>query len=68
MTTIETDLKLNQNLWLLLISFVSLGASEYFCFEYLLIFSMIITILATLSLCFTVTFYTYHYCRKKLAK
>lgn len=64
--TIETDLNLNQNLWLLLVSFGSLGVSEYFYLKYLFIFSMIITVLAILSLCFTVTFYTYRYCKNKL--
>jgi len=63
---IETNLNLNQNLWLLIVSLTSLGASELFCLKYLFIFSIIITILSLTSLCFTVTFYTYRYCKDKI--
>ena len=63
---IETKLNLNQNLWLLVVSLISLGASEYFYLKSLFVFSIIITILALISLCFTVSFYTYHYCKDKI--
>lgn len=68
MSPVNIEFNLNQNLWLLLVSLISLGVSEYFYLKYLLIFSTIVTIFAVISLFFTVIFYTHHYCVNKLKK
>jgi len=39
--TEKFNINLNQNLWLLLIAFVSIGLSEYYCLKSLYIFSLI---------------------------
>lgn len=62
----DVKINLNQNLWALLLSLGALGAADYFKlsapFRWL---SLILATGMTLSLAFTATFYTIHYCKKK---
>ena len=60
-----SKINLNQNLWGLLLSLGALGASEYFKLPTLYWFSFVIAAMMTLSMSFTATFYTIHYCKRK---
>ncbi len=59
-------INLNQNLWILVISFVSLGFSEYYDLQKLMPISWILSISSSISIFFTLVFYTFHYCKNKL--
>ena len=60
------QLKLNQNLWGLLLSLGALGAADYFrlsaAFWWL---SFVLAIVIAISVLITTGFYTFHYCKKK---
>ncbi len=65
-TTDAFKINLNQNLWGLLLGLAALGAADYFklstSFYWI---SLILVIGMTVSMAFTLTFYTIHYCKKK---
>jgi hypothetical protein len=58
-------INLNQNVWILVISFSGLGFSEYFRLFKLEILSFILSIFALCSISLTLIFYTYNYCKNK---
>lgn len=58
---------LNQNLWALLLSFLALGAAEYFHLRTLCWFSSVASAATLLSVIFTTVAYTWRYCKNKLA-
>ena len=59
-------INLNQNLWGLVLGLGALGAADYFrlgkVFWWL---AVIISLGTTISMAFSVCFYTIHYCKKK---
>lgn len=57
-------IKLNQNLWFLLISFLSLGFSEYYELPKLIAFSLVSGFVALMSVIITTFFYTIRYSKK----
>lgn len=61
-------IQLNQNIWGLLISFITLGTAEYFLLPKLEIFGCISSILATTSFAITLLVYTINYVKNKLKK
>lgn len=68
MSDIKIDLNLNQNLWAVLISLVGIGFAEYYKLSVLFVFSCILGVMTFLSFCFTLYFYTFHYCKNKKSK
>jgi|GEM_PF-3305970 len=64
----KAEIKLNQNLWLLLVSLMSLGLSENFKLPALKVFSIILCSISTLSMITCVVFYTINYYKTKIAK
>ena len=58
-------INLNQNLWGLVIGSVSLGASEYYELRTLYYFSIIISVIMTVSILFTTYAYTKSYMSRK---
>lgn len=56
---------LNQNLWGLVVSFISLGLSEYYTLCTLFWFSVIVSVIMTISVFITTIAYTYQYWKKK---
>lgn len=67
MTFIEDKFKinLNQNLWVLVVGFLSLGFSELHDLPKLKILALVLSIGAILSVIVTLFFYTYKYCKNK---
>ncbi len=61
-------INLNQNLWGLLLSLLTLGASEYYELKILLVFGLILSIASSLSYGITLFFYTKNYYKKKSKK
>jgi len=61
----KLEIKLNQNLWVLIVSLLGLGVSEYFNLNILLYFGLVLSICSTLSIILTLGFYTYNYCKNK---
>ncbi len=68
MKTEDFKINLNQNLWLLIISILTLGVSEYFCLKYLFYFGFTLSILSSISVIITLIFYTKNYIEKKKNK
>lgn len=66
--TLEDKFKinLNQNLWVLVVGFLSLGLSEYYDLEKLRILSLVLSIFTLVSIVVTLFFYTIRYCKNKL--
>jgi hypothetical protein len=58
-------INLNQNLWGLVVGYAALGISEHWCLHWLFRLSLIVSIGLSISVMFTVAFYTWDYCRKK---
>jgi predicted Kef-type K+ transport protein len=58
-------INLNQNLWVLVASLLSLGLAEYFDLHLLLVIGLILSLCSTISVIFTLTSYTKKYCRDK---
>jgi len=56
---------LNQNIWILIISLLGLGFSEYFNLQKLMTISFLLTIISFISVFFTLIFYTTNYCKNK---
>lgn len=65
----ETDnfkINLNQNLWGLFISLLTLGLSDHFDLKSLYWFGVILSIIASLSFVVTLTAYTINYWQNKM--
>lgn len=60
------NINLNQNLWALIVSFLALAISEYYCLKTLFILSTVMAGFATGSMIFCLVAYTKHYWNKKL--
>jgi hypothetical protein len=60
-------INLNQNLWVLVVALITLATSEYFGLCTLYWFGLILSILTSISLVFTLVAYTYNYCKTKLS-
>jgi len=65
MTIDNLKINLNQNLWGLVVSLASLGASEYYELKTLYWFSIIILVIMTISIAFTIYAYTKSYVSQK---
>lgn len=59
-------INLNQNLWVLVVGFLSLGLSEYYDLEKLRILSLVLSIFTLVSIVVTLFFYTIRYCKNRL--
>jgi len=66
MKTDEFKINLNQNVWVLIISLLTLGFSEYFCLKTLFVFGVILSILSSISILITLIVYTIKYSKSKL--
>lgn len=58
----KLDIKLNQNIWGLVVSYSALGAAEYWCLPRLRWFSIVIAGVFSISVVVCLVFYTYTYC------
>jgi hypothetical protein len=65
MNTDNFRINLNQNLWVLVVALVTLGTAEYFRLCSLYWFGLILSIVSSVSLFFTLSAYTYSYCKSK---
>lgn len=61
-------INLNQNLWGLLVTYVSLGTSEYYKLCVLFWFSVVVATVMTLSIAVTTCAYTINYYREKMKR
>lgn len=61
----KLNINLNQNLWGLVVTYVSLGVAEHWQLPLLLKLSLVMAIVMSVSVFFTVSFYTWNYCRKR---
>jgi hypothetical protein len=59
------NINLNQNLWGLVVSYVALGVAEHWCLKWLFRLSLGVSIVMSVSILFTVLFYTWNYCHKR---
>lgn len=59
-------INLNQNLWVLVVSLLGLGIAEYFNLSKLLKVSCFLSVVSSVSVLFTLIFYTINYCKNKL--
>ncbi|HVS88395.1 MAG TPA: hypothetical protein VHF01_09255 [Candidatus Acidoferrum sp.] len=64
-SNVKIKLKLNQNLWGLIVAYVALGVAEHRGLKCLSILAAIISAVMTLSLIATTVAYTLNYCRNK---
>lgn len=62
------NINLNQNLWGLVVAYAALGVAEHWCLPWLFKLSRIAATIMTISVLFTVTAYTWNYCRAKFQK
>jgi hypothetical protein len=67
-STEQFKINLNQNLWGLVVSLLSLGLSEYYNLCYLFWISFILSILISFSVLATTITYTINYCHNKSHK
>lgn len=58
-------INLNQNLWGLVVSLISLGAAEYFKLCTLFWFSLVVALIMTISIAVTTYAYTVTYWKKR---
>jgi len=58
----KLDIKLNQNIWGLVVSYAALGAAEHWCLPGLRCLSIVIAGMFTISVVICLVFYTYAYC------
>ncbi len=61
----DLNINLNQNVWGLIVSLLTLGASEYFKLPTLHWFGIILSVISTLSFVATLCVYTWNYIKKK---
>ena len=61
----QFKINLNQNLWGLVIAFVTLGLAEYFQLCTLYWFALSVSVMMVISVAFTTTAYTRDYWRQK---
>jgi hypothetical protein len=61
------NINLNQNLWGLVVSYGALGAAEHWSLDGLRLLSLVASAGMTLSVLITVGFYTWNYCKRKIA-
>jgi len=61
-------INLNQNLWVLVVSLLGLGLSEYFDLQKLMRISYVLSIISSISIFCTLFFYTINYCQNKFWK
>ncbi len=61
----QFKINLNQNLWGLVVAFAALGVAEHWCLKWLFRLSLGVAIIMSVSVFFTVAFYTWNYCRSK---
>lgn len=61
-----SKIKLNQNLWGIVVSLIGIGISEYYCLTTLYWFSIIVAIGSTLSFLIALIPYTINYWKNKL--
>lgn len=59
------DVKLNQNVWGLVIGFAALGAAEHWCLRWLFRLSLVASFGAIVSVAITMAAYTRHYWNRK---
>jgi hypothetical protein len=64
--TENLNINLNQNLWVLVVSLIALGVSEYFNLCTLYYFGLILSICAGLSIIVSLFAYTKNYWRKRI--
>ncbi len=58
-------INLNQNLWGLVVSFLSLGIAEHYKLCTLFWFATVIALVMSISIILTTYFYTKNYCKNK---
>lgn len=61
----KLNIKLNQNIWVLVVCLGGLGLAEYFHLPRLFSFSTILSLGSTISVLITLAFYTANYCKNK---
>jgi len=66
MDTESFNINLNQNIWALIVSLLTLGISEYYDLYTLYYFGLILSIICSISIIITLYFYTLNYSNKKL--
>ena len=64
----KTEVKLNQNVWVLLVSYAALGAAEHWQLTRLRCLALIMAVLLTILVSASMAFYTYEYCVRKWVK
>ena len=64
----QFKINLNQNLWGLIVGLGALGLSERYNLHFLFCFSIVVSIIATISFGFTTVAYTINYWKNKLTK
>lgn len=61
-------INLNQNLWALIVAFLTLGCAEYFNLDTLYYFGFITSIITSISISFSLFYYTKNYIQNKSAE
>ena len=61
----KVDIKLNQNLWVLIVGYLGIGISEFYCLKILLLFSVVLSIATTVSMICCLDAYTKEYRNRK---
>ena len=62
----KSEVSINQNILLLLPSLSALGFGVHYDIPVLIVFGLILSTIATISVAFTFTTYTIRYCKNKL--
>ena len=65
---VKIKLKLNQNLWGLIVAYAALGIAEYQGLKCLSKWAWVLSVVMTLSLVVTTFAYTWRYCANKFKK
>jgi hypothetical protein len=65
-SNVKIKLKLNQNLWGLIVAYIALGVAEYKGLKCLSKWAWVLSVAMTLSLVVTTIAYTWRYCANKL--
>jgi hypothetical protein len=64
----KAEVKLNQNLWALVVAYTALGAGEYWELHRLRCLALVMAILLSILVFVSMVFYTIDYCRRKWGK